>query len=469
MADFTSTINFGGIASGLDTNSIVDQLMAIERQPQNRLKLRQSQIDARKSALSDVSTRLKNLKNAAADLKSPTLWLDTQSVDVNDPTKVVASRTGPAGTGGYQVTVTQMARAYQHWYQYAAPASDDSISIGGRSYTVAANSDLDAVANTINSDSDATVYASAVTASDGTKYLALSSKKTGSDVANDFDLTDGVAGTFTKNIAKDVAGLNAQGTVGTQSFDEATNVIGDMIPGISLTLKGLTGPTSPITVTVGAPGPDDSAISAKVKAFVDQYNSTIDFIRSKLAEKPIANPATASDYTKGVLYGDTQLTALLGQMRVALTSDYVPTNPDTLDQLTELGVSTGSAISGGTLNQDAIAGKLVFDATAFGKALDSDPASVRKLLGGNSSVSGFAQAFDALLAPVVQAGGTLDETIKSQDAQRKSISDQITRMDALLAKKQDLLKSQFAAMETALQQSQSQGNWLAGQLAALNR
>jgi flagellar hook-associated protein 2 len=111
MAIPTSTINFGGLASGLDTNTIVDQLMAIERQPQTRLKLKQSQIDARKTALSDVASRLKNLRIAAQDLKSPTLWLDTQSVDVNDSTKVAATRTGGAGTGGYQVEIDTFASA----------------------------------------------------------------------------------------------------------------------------------------------------------------------------------------------------------------------------------------------------------------------------------------------------------------------------------------------------------------------
>ncbi len=40
-------------------------------------------------------------------------------------------------------------------------------------------------------------------------------------------------------------------------------------------------------------------------------------------------------------------------------------------------------------------------------------------------------------------------------------------MDVLLQKKQDTLKAQFTAMETALQQSQAQGQWLAGQLAGL--
>src|SRR3954471_5301675 len=98
-----SGISFGGLASGLDTNSIIDQLIAIERQPQDKLKLRQSQVDARKSALSDVSSRLKNLRLAAQDLKSPTLWLDTQTVDVNDTTKLAATRLSGSGTGAYQV------------------------------------------------------------------------------------------------------------------------------------------------------------------------------------------------------------------------------------------------------------------------------------------------------------------------------------------------------------------------------
>jgi flagellar capping protein FliD len=41
-------------------------------------------------------------------------------------------------------------------------------------------------------------------------------------------------------------------------------------------------------------------------------------------------------------------------------------------------------------------------------------------------------------------------------------------MDQSLQQKQDLLKSQFAAMEAAMQSSQSQGQWLSGQLAALS-
>jgi flagellar hook-associated protein 2 len=474
MATSVPTINFGGLASGLDTNSIVDQLMSIERQPQNRLKLKQGQIDARKSALSDIQSRLKNLQLAAQDLKSPLLWIDTQTVDVNDPTKVAATRTGGAGTGGYQLTVTQLASASQHWFSFPSTptGADDTITFtyGGGStkqIVIPAGSDIVAAANTINSDSGSPVYASVVTTSSGTKYLAFSSKTTGA--ASDFSASDS-GGLLVEDATKAVTGLNAQGTVGTQSFDEPTNVIADMIPGVQLTLKGVTG-ASPVTVTVGAPGPDQAAISAKVKAFVDQYNSTIDLIRSKLSEKPVPNPQTAADYAKGVLYGDTALTGLLGQMRLALTDQYAEAdgNPLSLDQLSEIGVSTGAAVGSGTLNQDSIAGKLTFDPAKLTQALATDQLSVRRLLGGDTSVpDGFGKAFDALLTPMVQANGTLDQTIRSEDSQRRILADQIADMDEMLAKKQELLKQQFTAMEQALQASQSQGQWLSGQLAALN-
>jgi flagellar hook-associated protein 2 len=478
MATSTSTINFGGLASGLDTNTIVDQLMAIERQPQTRLKLRQQQIDTRKSALSDIESRLKNLQLAAQDLKSPALWLDTQSLEVNDSTKVAATRTGGAGTGGYQVQIDTLASASQHWFSYAAPAADQTITFdyGGTdpltaptkhfAITLAAGADIDAAAGAINSNADSPVYASVITTASGTKELAFSSKTTGVD--SDFSVS-GAAGVLTGE-TKTVAGTNSTGKVNGIAFDEQSNVVANAIPGVTLTLKGVTGATNPVTVTVGAPGPDKSAIAAKMKAFVDQYNSTVTFIKSKLDEKPVPNPTTTADQNKGVLYGDTALTALLSRMRIAMTDAYTAdgTVSSSYDQMSEVGVSTGKSTGSATLNQDSVAGKLTFDQDAFMAALVANPQSVRKMLSGTSTDGGFAQSFDALLKPVVQADGTIDQTIKSQDALRRSLSDQIARMDDLLAQKQALLKSQFAAMEAAIQNSSSQGQWLSGQLAALN-
>jgi flagellar hook-associated protein 2 len=465
VADLSPIINFGGLASGLDTNSIVDQLMAIERQPETRLKTQQSQVQQRKTDLQSIEDSLKSLQFAAQDLKSPTLWLDTQTVDVNDPTKIAATRTGGAGTGGYQVLVTQLASASQHWFTYSAtpPASDTTLTIAGHDITIAAGSDITAAANTINADSGSPVYASVVTASNGTQYIALSSKATGS--TSDFSVTD-PGGLLTEDGSRAVAGLNAQGSVGGVAFDETSNVVADAIPGVSLTLKGVTGPSAPVTVTVGSPAPDYNAIAAKMKAFVDQYNSTVTLIRGKLAEAPVVNPTTTADQLKGDLFGDSMLSGLLSQMRIAVYNT-VGTGNSQLDEMSEIGVSTGEAVGSGTLNQDAIDGKLTFDQNKFITALQTDPQSVRKLVGGDSTVSGFAQAIDGLLQPTVGADGTLDQSIASADTDYRDLADQITSMDERLAQKQDQLKKQFADMEAALQQSQAAAAQVSGQLTAL--
>src|SRR3954464_8203315 len=109
MATTSSTQNISGLASGIDTSTIIDQLMAIERQPQTRLKTQVTLSQARKTALSDVQTRLKNLQLAAQDLKSAALWANKQTLDVSDPTKLTATSTGSIGTGAYTVSVTSLA------------------------------------------------------------------------------------------------------------------------------------------------------------------------------------------------------------------------------------------------------------------------------------------------------------------------------------------------------------------------
>ena len=99
----TTGISLTGLATGLDTEAIVEALIAIERQPRVRMQQREEAIKARQTALRDIATRLRNLKNAAADLRSVALWADTQTVSTNDETKLSARRISGAGPGGYQV------------------------------------------------------------------------------------------------------------------------------------------------------------------------------------------------------------------------------------------------------------------------------------------------------------------------------------------------------------------------------
>lgn len=462
----SSSQSISGLASGIDTATIIDQLMQIERQPQTRLKNQVTVSAARKTALSDIQTRLKNLQLAAQDLKSATLWSDKQTVDINDPTKATVSLTGPAGTGSYSLTATALARGAQKWYTYTQSTSDQTITYSnGDTTTIAADSDIAAAAAAINADTAASVYASAVTdSSTGSQYLVLSARQTGLTQGAFTATASGGGGMLVEDTAKRVDSDDAAYTVNGVAKTSPSNVITDGIPGVTLTLKTTITAGNAVTVNVGAPQPDTTGVTAKVKAFVDQYNSTLDFVRSKLDEKKVANPQTTADQQKGLLKGDTMLEGILSQLRIGMTATYAPGNPTTLDQMNEIGVSTGGP-TGGALNADAIMGKLVFDSAKFATALSTDQASVKSLISGTA---GFGQALDNLLAPTLQAGGTMASRLSSEDATQKSLNDRIASMDVLLNQKQETLKKQFAAMETALQASQSQGQWLSGQLAALS-
>lgn len=100
-----AALQLGGLTSGLDTQSIIDQLIALDRQPETRMKLQESALQARQSTLSDVATRLRNLLSAAKDLGAVTTWAESQALDVSDPTKLTATRLSGAAPGGHDVTV----------------------------------------------------------------------------------------------------------------------------------------------------------------------------------------------------------------------------------------------------------------------------------------------------------------------------------------------------------------------------
>ena len=85
-------VSLGGLSSGLDTQSIIDQLMAIDRAPETRMKLQQSALQARQQTLTDIGTRLRNLSDTVRDLGSTVTWANTQTLEVSDSTKMNATR-----------------------------------------------------------------------------------------------------------------------------------------------------------------------------------------------------------------------------------------------------------------------------------------------------------------------------------------------------------------------------------------
>lgn len=63
-----ATIPIGGLATGIDTNSLIQQLMAADQQPITLLQARQVKYQALGTTFRDLNTRIEGLKTAATDL-----------------------------------------------------------------------------------------------------------------------------------------------------------------------------------------------------------------------------------------------------------------------------------------------------------------------------------------------------------------------------------------------------------------
>ena len=452
MAD----LGLSGLASGVDTAAIVEQLMGLERRGKARLQLRQGFVGAQQTTLRDLKAKLDALKSAAADLRASGTWSEGQTVESSDPTRVAVARTGGAPIGGYSVKVTQLASSAQKTYGWSQSASASQLTLddgaGGNApimIDVAANATIADVAALVNGRNDLPVYAAVV----GGDKLVLSARATGA--AATFSAT---GAQLSYDATKDVAGRNALYELnGVAAPPSATNVVEDAIPGLRLTLKGTT--SEAVSVTVGAPGVDRAKIKTEIKEFVDAYNAVVTATRAKLSEKKVKDPTTQSDYNKGAFFGDSGLNSMLSRLRSTVGNDYDTTSELALDDLRDIGISTGKP---GASSADTKAGLLQIDDAKLTAALEADAEAVRTLFGGTTTT--FSKDIEKLTDDL---GKVLDGRIESVGKQSKRIADELTRTDTRLAAQEKRLKAQFAAMESAMSTSQTQMAWLQGQLAGL--
>jgi flagellar hook-associated protein 2 len=214
-----------------------------------------------------------------------------------------------------------------------------------------------------------------------------------------------------------------------------------------------------VNVNVAAPGVDRAKVKDEIKQFVDAYNAVVTATRAKVGEKKVKDPTTQAEYNKGAFFGDTGLNSMLSKLRSTLGHDYDMTSELALDDLRDIGISTGKP---GASTADAKAGLLQIDDKKLTEALEADAQAVRNLF--SSTATPFAADIEKVAGDLAKV---LDGRIDSVGKQSKRIADELTRTDTRLAAKEKRLKAQFAAMEAAMGASQTQMAWLQGQLAGL--
>ena len=124
--------NIDGLSSGLDTTSIINQLMQLERRPQAALTTRRDQEQAARTELSEIRSDLTALRNQAADLRLTTGW-DKLTATSSNPDAVSVTASSATTTGSYTFEVSQVATAASVYSDQVYASMDDATGATGPS------------------------------------------------------------------------------------------------------------------------------------------------------------------------------------------------------------------------------------------------------------------------------------------------------------------------------------------------
>jgi flagellar hook-associated protein 2 len=450
----SAPITVTGLASGLETTKIIAALMGAEREPVTHLTNEQAKLKAEQSQLQSIQSSLRQLSLSASEFSLPSLFESSQTVTSSEPLRVTAATSSGAGVGGYEVEVTQLANSAQRTFTFATPSSEQTLTIDGQEFTLKEGEDAKELASAINTNSKATVYAAVLTSG----AIVLSDRSTG-NTGSEFIKVSGEALTEVAESAKE--GKNAKFTVDGVEGESTSNTATDAIPGVTLTLDGLT-PSGPVTIDVQAPGPSASVVEGQVQSFIKLYNSTVEAIQTQLQTKPIAKPKSTGEYETGILFGDVELTGLLDGMRDTM---YEPIAglPAEMSSPFGIGVSTGAPTGSGTSSQSSLEGLLTLEPAKLAAAVQANPAGVEQML------QQWSQKLQSQINAVGAPGGALEGRVNGDSAQVSQLTLQINNMNETLANREKALQATYARLEGVLSRNSAQSTWLTQQEESLTK
>lgn len=459
------TIHVGGISSGTDYQSMVDQLVAARRIPIDTLENKRTELDYDLGAWSEVSSLSEALTTSLDTLRSYKLW---RSMTTSSSLESVATATAATGSveQQYTIVVSKLAAA-QSISSDEVDTSSDLVSNGyasagsvfeieGVQITVEAGETLTSLRTKINSAAldmpdETQVRASIVNnhlvltrVNTGTGSIALSDV-TGNVLENLGVLTDAAA---IKNV--NVEGADALFSVNGISVARSSNyALTDVVEGLTLNLKGVG--TSTLDVAV-----DRDAVKTAITDFVEKYNA----LATLVDDYSNIELGSSSDLAvKGELYGDTLINSIRLEMRsmatatksAALTSENASYTYDGLvgvmDSLSDIGIWTS-----GETNELS-----VIDSSRLDDMLAYEFDKVEQLFKGVydedevAYTNGIAADFYRYSSKISESmSGDIAERIASMTEQYDTYSDQITELESALDDYEQDMWDQFTQMEDAL-------------------
>ncbi|HTW11264.1 MAG TPA: flagellar filament capping protein FliD, partial [Solirubrobacteraceae bacterium] len=452
-----------GLASGINTTELIQAELAEQEEPLENIQAEISGLTTEDNTLSTIQTSLQTVSLDAELMGEPSLFFPTQSIASSNSDLVTAATTNGVGApiGSNTITVTALASAATTTLDYTTPQAADTLSFqvgSGTTQTVniKAGETAEQLAATINGNTSLGIYATYQTTDSGQQQLVLSAAATGTGnvivgggSGGAWDTAGGITtATNAGGAAEQYDGTDAtyylNGTEGTSATDTVTNAI----PGVTLTLLGITGSDStdnPVTLTTGAPGPNTQAIVQQVQQFVNDYNTAMSALQTDVNTAPASenSPSSYNPYS-GSLFGDDQLEELMADMRTSIYQTYGSgsTGPNLLSQI---GISTDGGQYTGTVSASSETGQLSLNTTTLTQEIESNPNGVQALL--QSWSSSFQSVVNAQSSP----GGAIAERISGNQDLITQFNSNLTSQEALFNQEEANMEEQWAQVESTLE------------------
>lgn len=409
-------MRIGGLATGMDTHQIIEDLMRAERIPLDKMIQDRTRIEWQRDAFRDMNLKLMNFRDSfrATGLGLQSTFLQKMVTSSNESV-VKASGSASALNGTVQMQVNQLATASTYVSDgidentYATSLKDlenaDSLfkfdengngtlefevkKPGGTYEKVTLNvNENEMVQDVIHRMSRAglgfQMYIDDNAANDNSQVvLTMNETGAGSGIRfgngdNEDSLNNAInffkaigfsiAGTAdgeVLEIGSGKAGQNAEVVINGHTTQRTSNSFS--INGITYNLSGTTAPGETVTITTQT---DTDKIFDEIMSFVEQYNELVDALNGALREEKYRDYPPLTDEQKkdmsekeielweekarsGLLRNDSTLSSTLSQMRLSLFSAVKNEAAGVIRDLAQIGlVTTADYMDGGKIVLD---------------------------------------------------------------------------------------------------------------------
>ena len=488
----------GGLASGMDTDSLVKQLMQAQKMPLDKLMQKKVWTEWQQESFRDFNLSLSSLRTSASSMRLQSTF-NAYSATSSNTSIMTATATANAVAGTYTAEVVSVASSAKlHSAKAIEKAADtlaqstDKIGVAGIikvTGTTAVNVEIKAdmsyadVAKILQESTAGKIPELRVSFDDTTSRFFISTKGMGEDQNFTLDFTDGTilnpgtnpnptlanqiinnsdATTITTKVTPEVddtMSFITAATNGSIKFD-GIDINGltsnkTTVNGLVLNLAQAGGPT---TITVES---DSAKPLETIKSFVEKYNETIADIEKQLVEKRYPNFQPLSDEQKkdmsekeielweekarsGLVRNDPTLKNAMQELRRAFMDPVEVNGNNSL--LSQIGINTGAYTEGG---------KLFIDEAKLSAALTNKPDEVLNLFTNKISADnglGIGERVYQKLNEIVknlstQAGSPSSSVDNSTLSKKiKQMNEEITRWQDRLTGIEDRYWRQFIAL-----------------------